>query len=141
MRYTRQLIGSFLSGLMLLGMVSCDQRYDQPETAGTVLGDAPVKIQIKNGLRATGDDAIVVPTDALPREKKVNSLYAVAYRESGVFFNVLECTPVTGEEGAYTFDMKAEGKFQFVLVANPDATLLDKLKTRTSVIGDIETVS
>lgn len=140
MRYTRQLIGSFLSGLMLLGMVGCDQRYDQPESAGTVLGDAPVKIQIKNGLRATGDDSIVVPTDALPREKKVSSLYAVAYRDNGVFYNVLECTPVTGEDGAYTFDMKAEGKFQFVLVANPDGALLGELKTGTSVIGDIDRI-
>lgn len=140
MRYMKRIICSFLPLFMALGVTSCQKEAGRLGTPADQSAIAPVKVVVSNSLRASGDDSILVPTEALPREKKVSSLYAVAYQEDGVFFNVIKCEPVTGAPETYTFDMKAEGKFQFVLVANPDATLLDKLKTTSAVIGDIDRI-
>lgn len=139
MRYMKSLFYSLLPMLMVLGLVSCQQdrgALGEPDN----VAEAPVRVVLKNSVRATGSDAMPVPTDALDREKKVNKLYAVAYHANGSFFNVIECTPEAGSTEVYTFDMKAVGAFQFHLVANPSAELLDALKTKSNVIGDIDRI-
>ena len=139
MRYMKSFIYSLIPLLMTLGLVGCQQDRDlTSEPTGTAI--APVKVVITESLRATGTDENPVPTPALDREKKVETLYAVAYHENGAFYNVFECQPVAGSEGAYTFDMKAEGKFQFHLVANPDAALLQSLKSESNVIADLDRI-
>lgn len=139
MRYMKSLFYSLLPMLMVLGLVSCQQdrgALGEPDN----VAEAPVRVVLKNSVRATGSDAMPVPTAALDREKKVTKLYAVAYHANGSFYNVLECTPEAGSTDVYTFDMKAEGAFQFHLVANPSADLLDALKTKSNVIGDIDRI-
>lgn len=139
MRYMKSLFYSLLPMLMVLGLASCQQdrgALGEPDN----VAEAPVRVVLKNSLRATGSDALITPTTALDREKKVTKLYAVVYHANGSFFNVIECTPEAGSTEVYTFDMKAEGAFQFHLVANPSAELLEDLKTKSNVIGDIDRI-
>lgn len=100
-----------------------------------------VRFSISNlSTRATGSDANPTPTIALEREKQVSSLYAVVYKENGLYFNTIECLKESGTTNTYYFDVKAKGLYQFRFVANPDEDLLNKLKSTSSVIGDLQDI-
>jgi hypothetical protein len=100
-----------------------------------------VRFSITNAAtRSSVDNVNPTATPALDREKAVTDLYAVVYKESGLYFNTIKCEKENGAGNTYYFDVKTAGQFQFRFVANPDNALLEKLRTESNVIGDLQDI-
>ena len=120
--------------LMPLLLASCTGEKIRTKEANGKPG--VVSFSLTSQLRASGDENIVHPTPALDREKKVEKLYAVVFNtSSGLYHKTVECTKAAGDN--YQFDNEQSGDFYFFLIANPDADLVNSMKSGLSTPEDL----
>lgn len=137
--------------LLLLPLASC-QKENGGEPKQIANNGPVVRFSIDMNHSSNKDksslrDAVPVPdgtentvkTQALPREKQINDLYAVIFKENGAFLETVKVKMDVAPD-KYYFEFKYKGKYFIHLVANPTSSLVELLKTKVSTEASLSSI-